>query len=609
MTAKDLVEKYIGFFEKLGHKKIPNSPLVPENDPTVLFTTAGMHPLISYLMGQPHPLGKRLVGLQKCLRTDDIDEVGDKVHHTFFEMLGNWSLGDYWKKEAIEYSYEFLTSKEWLGIDKNRIAISVFAGDNDAPFDQESYDKWIELGIPESRIKRLPKKDNWWGPAGETGPCGPDTEMFVWAGQGKIPQTFDPKNSDWVEVWNNVFMEYNKTRCNTFEPLKQKNVDTGMGLERMLAVLNNTDDDYKTELFLPAIKEIEKLSKFEYGDKSDNEYIREGKQCFVDVRKQFRIIADHLRAAVFIISNGVEPSNKEKGYIVRRIIRRSILQLKKLGIVDLEKAGKEIAEIFINLMSPVYPELKQQHTKMIQIIEAEIKKFNQALEKGLKEFNKLSSIDGKIAFDLFQTYGFPLELIQELAKEKELKFNPEEFKKEFEKHQKLSRTASTGMFKGGLGEQNEQTTKYHTATHLLHAALRKILGEHVQQKGSNITAERLRFDFSYEEKLTDEQIKKVEDLVNEKIKKNLPVTSAIMNKDEALKSGALGFFLEKYGDKVTVYTIDNPSTRSVRSGSPFSREICGGPHIDFTGKLKRFKIIKQENIGGGQRRIYAILDK
>lgn len=580
MTADELREKYLQFFESKGHKRIPSAPLVPENDPSVLFTTAGMHPLVPYLLGQPHPSGKRLTDVQKSLRTGDIDEVGDPIHHTFFEMLGNWSLGDYFKKEAINWSYEFLTSLQWLNIDPKKLAVSVFTGDEDAPFDEESYNLWLNLGIPKERIARLPKKNNWWGPAGEIGPCGPDSEMFVWTGEGKAPQAFDPENAQWVEIWNDVFMQYNKTAEGKFELLRQKNVDTGMGLERVLATMNSLSDNYQTELFLPAINKIEEIS---------------GKK-YAEYQRGFRIIADHLRAAVFVIADGVEPSNKERGYILRRLIRRAAVQFKKLEVSDLETAVKSAAEVFIDLMSPVYPELNQHRQKILGILGAEVKKFSQTLDRGLKEVNKLNSITGKTAFDLFQTYGFPLELTIELAEEKGFKVDIEEFKQEFEKHRELSRTASAGMFKGGLGEQSEITTKYHTATHLLHAALRQVLGNHVQQKGSNITAERLRFDFSHPEKLTEEQLKQVESLVNQKIGEGLPVIREEMNKDKALNSGALGFFAEKYGDKVSVYTIGD-----------FSKEICGGPHVENTKQLGHFKITKEESAGANLRRIYATL--
>ncbi|MBI4037294.1 alanine--tRNA ligase [Candidatus Daviesbacteria bacterium] len=587
MTADELRKKYLEFFVSKGHKIIPSASLVPENDPTVLFTTAGMHPLIPYLLGQPHPQGKKLANFQKCLRTDDIDEVGDKTHHTFFEMLGNWSLGDYFKKEAIEYSFEFLTSKDWLGIDKEKLAISVFAGDQDAPFDEESYNIWVSLGISEQKITKLAKKDNWWGPAGKTGPCGPDTEMFIWAGKNQVPQNFDPNDPNWVEVWNDVFMQYNKTKEGKFEPISQKNVDTGMGLERALSVINNLGDDYLTNVFKPAIEKLETITNAKYSDR----------------HKEFRIITDHLKASVFIIADEVEPSNKQQGYVLRRLIRRAALQLKKLGVQTLEDATKQIAGVFIEIMSQTYSELKINQTKIIQIIEVEIKKFNQTLDKGLKEFEKLATISGKDAFNLFQTYGFPLELTEELAEEKGLKINRGEFEEEFKKHQELSRTASSGMFKGGLSDSSEIVTKYHTATHLLNAALRQILGSHVEQKGSNITAERLRFDFSHPEKLSPEETQQVEDLVNQKIKEDLPVTSEIMDKDQALKSGAIGVFGEKYGEKVTIYTV-SPSTGS---GSAFSREICGGPHVKSTGELGTFKITKEESSSAGIRRIYATL--
>lgn len=581
MTSGELRKKYLKFFESRGHKVIPSASLVPENDPSVLFTTAGMHPLVPHLLGQPHLAGKRLTNVQKCVRTDDIDEVGDAIHHTFFEMLGNWSLGDYWKKEAITWSYEFLTQE--LKLDPNRLYVTCFSGDEDAPKDTESAETWESLGIPKERIFFYGKKENWWGPVGETGPCGPDTEMFYeFPGKPCGPNCQPSCNcGHFSEIWNDVFMQYNKTKEGKFEPLKQRNVDTGMGLERALAVANGLDDDYQTDLFAPIIETIVQVTGKKYEEN----------------KKEFRIIADHLRAAVFIIADGVEPSNKERGYVLRRLIRRSVVQLKKLGVKPLKDAGKEIAEAVINLMKGAYHELEKNYPHIIQTLENEIKKFNQTLEKGLNEFNKLSSINGKIAFDLFQTYGFPLELTEELVAEKGFKIDPEEFRKEFEKHKELSRAASAGMFKGGLGEQSEITTKYHTATHLLHTALRKTVGTHVAQKGSNITSERLRFDFSHPEKLTDEQLKEVEDLVNQKIKENLPVSFEEMNKEDALNCGALGFFTEKYGDRVRVYSI-----------SEFSKEICGGPHANSTGELGTFKITKEESAGAGIRRIYAILN-
>lgn len=596
MDSKTLREKYIKFFTDRGHKQIPSAPLVPENDSSVLFTTAGMHPLVPYLLGETHPQGKRLVSCQKSVRTDDIDEVGDRTHHTFFEMFGNWSLGDYFKEDAISWSFEFLTSPQWLNIPKEHLAISIFEGDKDAPYDKGSEEIWLSQGIPKERIKALPKKDNWWPAVWNGGPGGPDTEMFVWTGKNSAPVDFDPKDKNWVEIWNDVFMTYNKTVDGEVEELSQKNVDTGMGFERAVAVLNNLDDNYLTDLFLPAIQKIEKLSGLEYGER-------------LDVKRQFRIAADHLRAAVFIIADGVEPSNKERGYVLRRLIRRAVLQLKRLEIKSLDNSTKEIAEIFISIMSPAYPELEKNSEKITQIIIGEVQKFNKTLDRGLKEFNKLAGVDGTAAFDLFQTFGFPVELTAELAKEKGLEVNMDEFMQEFKKHQELSRTASAGMFKGGLLDQSEQTTKLHTATHLLQAALRQVLGSHVQQKGSNITAERLRFDFSQPEKLTEEQLKEVGEIVNQKIKEGLPVSVETMEKDEALKSGAMAFFGEKYADKVTVYTIGRPKLTKghpeLVSGSIFSREICGGPHVKNTSELGTFKIIKEESAGSGIRRIYA----
>lgn len=598
MTSQELREKYLKFFENKGHKIIPSASLIPENDPSILFTTAGMHPLVPFLLGQSHPQGKKLVDIQKCVRTNDIDEVGDLCHHTFFEMLGNWSLGNYWKKEAITFTFEFLTAE--LKINPEKLFVTCFAGDGDAPKDIESAQVWESLGIPKERIFFNGKKENWWASPGEFGPCGPDSEIFFDLTEKPCSENCQPgcNCGRFPEIGNNVFMEYNKISGGKFEKLAQSNVDFGGGLERLLAVVNGFDDDYKTDLFTPILETI--------GQSMDKKY--------EDNKIAFRIIADHFRASVFIIADGIEPSNKERGYILRRLIRRAILQLKKLNVLDLEKAGSKIAEIIIETMSSVYPQLEENHVSLIQIIETEIKKFNQTLEKGLKEFSKLEKIDGKIAFNLFQTYGFPVEITTELAKEKNLQIDLEEFKKEFEKHKELSRTASAGMFKGGLGEQSEVATKYHTTTHLLHSALRKILGDSVQQKGSNITTERLRFDFSYFEKLSEEQIKEVEDLVNKAIQDNLKVTSEIMDKQKALDSGALGFFLDKYGDSVTVYSIGNQDGHPERSGdsrrvegSPFSKEICGGPHVKNIGKLGTFKIQKEESAGSGLRRIYAIL--
>lgn len=574
-----------------GHKILPNASLIPENDPTALFISAGMHPLVPYLLGEPHPQGKRLVSNQRCLRTGDIDEVGDSVHHTFFEMLGNWSLGDYWKEETINWSYEFLTSKDWLGISKEKIAVSVFAGDSDAHFDQESYQCWLSLGIAKERIAKLPKENNWWGPAGQTGPCGPDTEMFVWVGRGKAPVAFDPEDTNWVEVWNDVFMEYEKRvkeRENgrvkkeyEFVPLKQRNVDTGMGVERTLAVLNGLDDDYQTELFLPIIQELEKLS---------------GKRYQENV-KEFRIIADHLKAAVFLVADGLTPSNKQRGYVLRRLIRRSVVKMMQLGVVP-PKAVPGICQRTIEIYGGGY--FTKPSYVLHLIIGEEVDNFLNTLHKST-QILQTQPITGRLLFDLHQSQGLPIELSLELLEQWGRLENREklegEFKKEFKKHQELSRTASVGMFKGGLADSSEIVTKYHTATHLLQAALREVLGEHVGQKGSNITAERLRFDFSHPEKLSAEQIRQIENLVNEKIKENLPVKMEMMNLDEAKAKGAMAVFTTKYGEKVKVYSIGS-----------FSKEVCGGPHTDFTGKLGKFKIIKEEAAGVCVRRIYAVLE-
>jgi alanyl-tRNA synthetase len=578
MTAQELREKFLKFFESKGHKIIPSASLVPENDPSILFTTAGMHPLVPYLMGESHPAGKRLTDVQKCIRTGDIDEVGDATHHTFFEMLGNWSLGDYFKKEAIEMSYEFLTSPEWLGLDKNRIAVSVFAGDEDAPFDEEAYNLWKNLGIPEKRIAKLPKKNNWWGM--EKGPCGPDTEMFYWAGEAdKVPEGFNDDNDLWVEIWNDVFMQYDKTADGKFNPLVQKNVDTGMGLERTLAALSGLDDNYKTELFRPVIQKIQEISGKKYEDN----------------QKSFRIIADHIKAATFIIADGIVPSNVKQGYVLRRLIRRAIRHGKILGIEN--NFTKSVAEVAISTYSNTYTELKEKENKIFEELEKEENKFRKTLAGGLREFEKLSTITGKDAFNLYQTYGFPLEMTEELATEKNIKIDKDEFEAEFKKHQDLSRTASAGQFKGGLADTSDATKKLHTAAHLMLAALRKVLGDHVLQKGSNITTERLRFDFSHSQKMTPEEIKKVEDLVNEQIQKSIPVVCEEMTVEEAKTQGAMGVFEAKYGEKVKVYTVDD-----------FSKEICGGPHVDNTSQLGKFKITKEESSSAGIRRIKAILE-
>lgn len=577
ISAVELRNKFLKYFEKNKHQVIPSASLFPDNDPTVLFTTAGMHPLVPYLMGEKHPQGTRLVNIQKCVRTGDIDEIGDATHHTFFEMLGNWSFGDYGKEDAIQYSWEFLTKE--LKIDPKFLAVSIFEGDTNVPEDSEAKNCWLKLGISESRIAKLGVKDNWWGPAGTTGPCGPDTEIFYWTGdKDKIPANFDPENKSWVEIWNNVFMEYNKTSDNKFEPLKQKNIDTGMGLERTLAVLNGLDDNYQTELFWPIIQELEKLSGKKYEDD----------------KRSFRIIADHIRSAVFIMGDpkGIAPSNKDQGYILRRLIRRAIRLSKKIGIQD--NFTSVLGKIISNYYGSVYRELLQNSDFIADELYKEEIKFRATLEKGLREFAKQKTIDGKTAFVLFSTYGFPLEMTEELARENNLKIDKEEFEAEFKKHQDLSRTASAGMFKGGLADDKQNTKRHHTAAHLMLQALRMTLGNHVEQRGSNINEERMRFDFTHPEKMTPGQIKKVEDIVNQQIAKKMPVSWQEMTLDEAKKCGALGVFEHKYGDKVKVYTMGD-----------FSKEICGGPHVENTGELGHFKILKEESSSAGVRRIKA----
>ncbi|MFA6355249.1 MAG: alanine--tRNA ligase [Candidatus Paceibacterota bacterium] len=593
MTSNEIRQKFLKFFENRGHKIISSASLIPENDPSVLFTTAGMHPLVPYLLGEKHPEGKKLTNVQKCIRTGDIEEVGDYSHHTFFEMLGNWSLGDYFKKEAIELSYEFLTSKEYLGLNKERLAVSVFAGDDDAPFDEEAYNTWKGLGIDEKRIAKLPKKNNWWGPAGETGPCGPDSEMFYWVGEmNEIPKTFNDDHPLWLEIWNDVFMQYNKTIEKNFESLAQRNIDTGMGLERITAVVNGLDDNYRTELFWPMIKKIEELSGLLYGDKNDRECIKENGECWVDTRKSFRIIADHIKASIFILGDekGIAPSNGGQGYVLRRLIRIAIRHGRKLG---LQSFIKELTIIVIDMYKDIYPEILANKDFIIDNLLKEEEKFRQTLEQGLKEFEK-----GVDPFDLYQSFGFPIELTEELAFEKGIKIDRKDFNKKLKQHQDLSRTSSAGMFKGGLADSGEESTKYHTATHLLLAALRQVLGEDIVQKGSNITAERMRFDFNWPEKLSDLKLKEIEDLVNKKIGENIPVEMLELPKEEAVKIVKnLSFDLSKYGDIVKVYKIGD-----------FSAEFCGGPHVENTGLLGHFKIQKEEASSAGVRRIKAVLE-
>lgn len=583
MKAVELRKKFLDFFVSKGHKVIKSSPLVPENDPTVLFTMAGMHPLVPYLLGIPHPAGKRLVNYQKCIRTGDIEEVGDNTHLTFFEMLGNWSIGDYFKDVAIKNSFEFLTDSKWLGIPLDKLAFTVFAGDENAPFDQEAYNLWLSLGVSEKRIAKLPKEDNWWGPAGKTGPCGPDTEMFYWTGSNPVPEVFDPEDKKWVEIWNDVFMEYNKTEDGSLEKLEHPNIDTGMGYERVVAVLQNKKSCYETELFQPI---FEALDNFR------------GIAPVVERSPAERIIADHTRAATFIMAEGITPGNKDQQYQLRRIIRRALGEANKLGL----KAGffKPMAEAVIREYKEFYPELETNQERILAGFQSEEKDFAQALLKGIQMFEKTIAnpenvknnvLSGVVVFDLAQTFGYPKEMAVAMAKEHGLEVNLKEYEEAFKHHQEISRGESAPS---GLADKKEETTALHTTTHLLHKALRNVLGEHVEQKGSHITAERLRFDFSHPEKVSPEDLKKVEDIVNKVIADDLPVSFEEMSVAEAKDAGAIGLFADKYGERVTVYSVGN-----------FSKEICAGPHITHTGMLKSFRILKEESSSKGVRRIKA----
>ena len=579
MNLKDL---YIDFFVSKGHKQIPSAPVVPENDPSVLFNTAGMQPLIPYLMGQPHPYGTRLVDYQKCIRTNDLDEVGDTFHHTFFEMLGNWSLGDYFKDEAIDWSFEFLT--KWLNIPVERLAITVFGGNDLIPFDQVSYDKWISLGIPKERIAQT-VEDNFWI-AGETGPCGSDSEMFYWRSNDPIPKKFDPEDSRWVEIWNDVFMEFEKKEDGSIVELPKKNVDTGMGVERTVAILEGVNDNYTSSLWKDVIDLICEISGKSY----------EGNE------RSMRIIADHLRTAVFILADyaGIKPSNTDQGYILRRLIRRAIRHAKTLEIDINSNWEEEISKLIMTKYEVYYKELKENRDVVLKELKTEKERFGKTLEKGLRQFEKVSSkdIDGETAFHLFDTFGFPLELTIELAEEKGLKVDIDGYEKKFKEHQEKSRTASQGKFKGGLAGNSEVETRYHTATHLLNAALKQVVGPDVHQKGSNITDERMRFDFSCDHKLSDEEKKQAEDLVNKWIEEGYDVTVEEMPKEDAVASGAECMFIEKYPDIVTVYSIGD-----------FSKELCGGPHVKNTKELGHFRIKKEEASSAGVRRIKAVLEE
>lgn len=585
ITSQELIDKYLKFFQEHGHALLPPAPLVPENDPTVLFTTAGMHPLVPYLLGQPHPQGKRLVNVQPCVRTVDINEVGDDTHLTFFEMLGNWSLGDYFKKESIAWSLEFLTEKKWLHLPPKKLAVSVFGGDENAPHDDESEKIWQKLGVPAERIRALGRDDNWWGPAGITGPCGPDTEIFYWTGATSAPQSFDPQDKRWVEIWNNVFMEYRKNDDGTFESLKQKNVDTGMGVARTLTALNGASSVYEMDVFTAAMGHIKKIAKD------------------VTAERPMRIIADHILASVMIAggANPVTPSNIEQGYILRRLIRRAIRYGRQIGTPTPFTA--KIADDFIPAYGERYPELAKHRALICNQLTLEEEKFAQALDRGERELQRHmrqsppgAALPGQEAFNLFQSYGFPVELTEEIAREAGHPVDTAGFAEAMREHQELSRTAAAGRFRSGLADTTQATTQLHTATHLLHAALRQVLGTHVQQKGSNITPERLRFDFSHPHKMTAEQIHRVEDLVNQLIRRGMNVTVEEMGLREAMQRGALGFFGHKYAGKVTVYTIGD-----------FSQEICTGPHVQNTAEIGSFHIAKEEASSAGVRRIKAVV--
>lgn len=594
MKAHELRNKYIEFFVSKDHTQISGASLIPENDPTVLFTTAGMHPLVPYILGQEHPSGNRLVDYQKCIRTGDIDAVGDPHHLTFFEMLGNWSLGDYFKEEAIRYSYEFLT--KWLSINPDKLSVTVFAGDEGVPRDDESAAVWRALGIPDERIYFLPREDNWWGPAGEAGPCGPDSEMFIDTGRDSCGPDCRPgcKCGKYFEIWNDVFMGYRKTLEGDYVPLARKCVDTGMGIERTIAVLQGKKSVYETEVFAPITAGIAKLSGVTYGE-------HEGQDVSV------RIIADHVRTSVFILGDqrGVKPSNVGQGYILRRLIRRAVRHGRKLGIDG--KFLSALATVVVDMYGDAYPELLDNRDFVLTELALEEEKFSTTLQKGEHEFEKMLPnllkgngrvINGRIAFKLYDTYGFPIELTEELAAEHGFTVDTEGFDAAFQKHQEVSRAGAEQQFKGGLADHSELTTALHTATHLLHQALRTVLGTHVGQKGSNITPERLRFDFTHEAPMTAEQVQQVEDIVNSVIARDLPVSFETMTIEEAKAQGAIAFFESKYGEQVKVYSVGD-----------FSKEVCGGPHVTSTGAMGHFKIQKEQSSSAGVRRIKAVLEK
>lgn len=592
LTSEELRKLYLDFYNSKQHAVIESASLIPENDPTVLFTTAGMHPLVPYLLGEKHPAGKRLTDVQVCVRTGDIESVGDASHCTFFEMLGSWSLGDYFKHDAIAWSYELLLDR--LEFDRDKFAVTVFAGDENCPRDEESAKRWEELGIPKDKIFYLDKKHNWWGPAGMTGPCGPDTEMFIDTGKPACSPECSPACDcgKYMEIGNDVFMQYFKNADGTFEPLKNKNVDQGMGLERMLCILNGYKSVFETDLFAFAIKKLEELSGRKYGENEED-------------TKAMRIIADHTRTATFLLGdrNGVSPSNVDQGYVLRRLIRRAMRYCRAIGVDD--SALAELARLYVEKYKNAYPYIKENEERIVAELNAEKDKFAKTIEQGLKEFDKVLShlpegmtvFPGKTAFRLYDTFGFPIEMTEELAKEKGFALDTDGYKKAYADHQALSKAGAEQKFKGGLADNGVQTARLHSATHLLNAALKKVLKDSgIQQKGSNITAERLRFDFNFPRPLTAEEIAEVEKLVNEQIALDVPVKLEEMTVEEAKNAGAIGVFSSKYGDIVKVYTIG------------FSKEICGGPHASRTGELGRFKIIKEQSSSAGVRRIKAILE-
>ena len=605
-TSESLREMYLNFFKEKGHKVIPSASLIPENDPTVLFTTAGMHPLVPYLLGEKHPAGTRLTDVQKCVRTGDIDDVGDERHCTFFEMLGNWSLGDYFKKEMIPWSYEFLTGENYLNIPSDKIAVTVFGGDETLPKDDEAAALWENAGVKKENIYFMPRENNWWGPAGLTGPCGTDTEMFII----RKPKCSPACNPDcncgaFLEIWNDVFMRFNKQADGSYTELSQKNVDTGMGLERALCVLTGKSSVYETDLFEDAIQEISALTGKQY---DENE----------ETTRAFRVLLDHTRTATFMIGDekGIVPSNTDQGYILRRIIRRAVRFGRKIDLPEGSLA--KISATFIEKYKKVYPELEVNREKIFEELAKEETKFNKTLQQGLKEFEKCingierknafmsqkdpayipeKAINGKQAFHLYDTYGFPVEITDEMAKERGYTVDLDGYKAAFEEHQSKSKAGSEQKFACGLADHKETTTRLHTATHLLHAALKKVCSPDVNQKGSNITEERLRFDFNLPQPMTPEQIKAVEELVNEQIKADIPVVCKEISLEEAKAEGFTGLFESKYGERVKTYTIGE-----------FSKEICGGPHAERTGELGKFRIVKEQSCGSGLRRIKAVLE-